>query len=304
MIEDQCVHVFLFCYNQEKYLTERLASIFHQERYIQRLTIVNDASSDTSEKEIYRFVSNLDPEIRDRIRVINTKESSGKPAGRWSIVNTSKSPYTWICEGDDVSDKTFLMESVLASRNVDKIGFSWSWSKLIDSKSKLIGYDIDLHQRPRDSQHLLTGGVKSGLFTIQHDLVAYNPFPNISAILFNTSILQKCLTDLVPKFGILNVVSDWYLYSRILRENDFVVVPKSINSFRRHPKSRSASHSSIGHYFEAISAQNYAASMIKGEINYEKVTRERQKLALTLGISENELKTSLTETLPARFVEI
>jgi glycosyltransferase involved in cell wall biosynthesis len=294
VIQKQSVDVFLFCFNQEKYITERLESIVTQEKYIKNITVVNDASSDGTRSELYKFISDLHPYVQNRISLINSKVSSGKPAGRWSIIATSKSPYTWICEGDDVSDKNFLIESLKALENLSGVGFAWSWSKLIDSNSKLIGYDIDVHQGPRNSQHLLFGGIKSGRLTIENDLIAYNPFPNISAILFDTSILQKSVKELESKFEILNVVSDWYLYSRILKDSDFVVVPKSLNSFRRHADSRSASHSSVGHYLEAISAQNYAALLVKGEIDSEKVKVERQKLALNLGISATEVRTSFT----------
>ena len=73
-ISSPLVYIVLPVYNWEKYFLEQLISIYHQNYQNRYLIIVNDWSTDNSEKIAKKFIN--DYELKDKVKIIN-KENWG-----------------------------------------------------------------------------------------------------------------------------------------------------------------------------------------------------------------------------------
>jgi glycosyltransferase involved in cell wall biosynthesis len=117
-------------YNQEKYLKERLESIFNQTYQDFEVILLDDASTDGSKKIMEEFAER--PEVT---HFLVNQENSGSAFQQWKKgIRLAEGDYVWIAESDGFSDKRFLetmMDLFGREKNVD-LAFCASWN--VDEK--------------------------------------------------------------------------------------------------------------------------------------------------------------------------
>lgn len=107
--------VIISTYNEEPYLEEAINSILNQTYPYFELIIVNDGSTDNTDKLLFSFKDN-------RLRVIN-KENTGLPSSLNVGIENAK--YNWIArmDGDDIALPNRFEEQVkLIKKGYDIIG--------------------------------------------------------------------------------------------------------------------------------------------------------------------------------------
>ena len=102
---DHCISVVVTCYNYAKYLKESVESIVRQTYSDFEIIIVNDGSTDNSQK-VAELLINENPEIK--IKLIN-QENSGQPAiSRNNGIRQAVGEYILCVDADDKLDKIML----------------------------------------------------------------------------------------------------------------------------------------------------------------------------------------------------
>ncbi|NJL77190.1 MAG: glycosyltransferase family 2 protein [Saprospiraceae bacterium] len=91
-------------YNHERYLVQRLESIFNQTFQDFEVILLDDCSTDGSVSVLQRYASH--PKVTHFI--INEK-NSGSPFVQWKRgIDLARGQYIWIAESDDWADLDFL----------------------------------------------------------------------------------------------------------------------------------------------------------------------------------------------------
>jgi glycosyltransferase involved in cell wall biosynthesis len=97
MMERQpLVSVIMPCYNGEKFIGEAIESVTNQTYQNWELIIINDGSTDNSEKIIYKYLSD------SRIRNLHNTQNKGIPIARNMGIRASKGEYIAFLDQDDI----------------------------------------------------------------------------------------------------------------------------------------------------------------------------------------------------------
>lgn len=220
------VSVIVPNYRHEKYLGKRLSTITAQTHSNIEIILLDDKSPDNSASVLTEFAS-----VCEKVVALHVNESnSGQPVKQWiKGVSLAKGEFVWIAESDDEAEPELITTLLSLLEGHPSAGIAYCNSKIIDENSRMIAsYDYssslycdhglweqDFHMKGKD---------------FVADYMAFrNVIPNVSAVLFNSSVLKKHLHDCNFKY-----CADWELYNRILLSHDIVFTNKLLNKFRRH----------------------------------------------------------------------
>ena len=133
-LQNRKVSVVIPNYNYARYLKKRIKSILRQTYPIYELIILDDKSSDGSDKiiesEIQRIKSRY-PELR--VQFVRNEKNSGKAISQWKKgFELATGDFVWIAEADDLSKRSFL-EEVMKGFDDSKVVLSYTESSIINS---------------------------------------------------------------------------------------------------------------------------------------------------------------------------
>lgn len=131
------VSVVMPVYNGEKFLKESIESILNQTYKNFEFIIVNDASTDNSEK-IIKYYEKKDK----RIKYFKNKKNLGQSESVKKGINFSKGKYFFKLDNDDIADKSRLKKIVDFFENNQEYIVVGSNIKIINEKSKVVGTRI------------------------------------------------------------------------------------------------------------------------------------------------------------------
>ena len=97
-------------YNYARFLELRINSILSQTYKVSEIIILDDVSTDESDKIIKESIARIKKSFPE-INVVYDKNSknSGKPIAQWQkAFSLAHGDFVWIAEADDYSDKNFL----------------------------------------------------------------------------------------------------------------------------------------------------------------------------------------------------
>ena len=109
-MDKSLVSVIITCYNQESYLAEALESVLNQTYPLWECIIMNDGSTDQSEKIAKQYV------CKDPRFVYISQSNQGVVAARNHAIKSSKGKYILPLDGDDTIEPQYLE---LATRLLD-----------------------------------------------------------------------------------------------------------------------------------------------------------------------------------------
>lgn len=131
-MKELLVTIIIPLYNTEKYLNETINSVLAQSYEYWELIIVNDGSTDGSEKIAETYAEN-----DSRISLI-AKPNSGVSETRNVGIKHAKGQFVAFLDADDIWDKENLSKKIAQLEN-ESIDWVYSDASLIDENSRLIG---------------------------------------------------------------------------------------------------------------------------------------------------------------------
>jgi len=265
------ISVILPSYNYERYLPERLESIFAQTYPIYEIIVIDDNSSDGSVKILRNIVENAP--IPFKI-VVNSK-NSGSVFRQWAKgISLTHGEYIWIAEADDLSENQFL-EEVTKGFNDNTVVLSYSQSKQIDNKGKITALDYLTYTDDVDQDKWKGNYSRPGVEEICDTLAIKNTIPNVSAVVFKKVEISEIVDDLVR----YKVAGDWFFYIWLLRKGSISYLAHSLNLHRRHEQSVTISENAQQHFNEIVNVQDYVkTNFALKPSTEEKVISYREKV--------------------------
>lgn len=116
------VSIIMPCYNGEEFIGEAIESVLNQTYQNWELIIINDGSTDSSDKIIYNYLSDR------RIRYINNTQNRGIPVARNIGIGVSKGEFIAFLDQDDLwlSEKIKRQVKIFEGDKEKKIGLIFS----------------------------------------------------------------------------------------------------------------------------------------------------------------------------------
>jgi hypothetical protein len=228
-LDQKTVTAIVPSYNYENYLIARLNQIENQKYTVDQIIFFDDASTDAS------FAKGCDFLWLSKSKVIVEKNlsNSGSPFSNWpNLIRKSDSDYTWIAETDDIASIHFL--SSLVSKEAEFAGLIYCNSAQVDGEGEILASDFSQYLERIKRRNYKNSYFIEGEKEIIDCLSIQNTIPNISAVLFRTSLLKKKLEYFIVSSKNLKTAADWYLYIQILEETSIHYSCLTLNAQRRH----------------------------------------------------------------------
>lgn len=204
----QKVAVIMPVYNGAKYVRQAIESVLRQTFTDWQLIIVNDASTDDTEKILESFKDN-------RIKIVKNEKNLGSVASRNIALKECRSEYIAILDADDISEPTRFEKQVNFLNSHPDFGLVGSWTKIIGENGKPTG------QIGKDT----TPPEKAPIKILFHNFLAH------SSIMMRRKAIpeEPYRENAIP-------VEDVDLYLRMIHDFKFATLPKVLISYRSHPK--------------------------------------------------------------------
>lgn len=226
---DPLVSVIVPNYNHERYLPERLSSIFDQTMLDFEVIVLDDASSDDSVAVIKEHIAD-----QSNAKLIRNRKNSGDVFAQWRKgLARSRGKFVWIAESDDTCEPRFLSMLVDAMAQSDvmiaagnTIPFTAAGGR--DPKALRNYYDTQCPglfetDFKLDGDRFVNLGMGAACLLV-----------NASGLLFRTELLRAH----IDKGSGYSMCGDWAIYLHILRHGKVAYVAGAVNLFRRHQTSR------------------------------------------------------------------
>lgn len=214
-------------YNYSQFLEERLESILNQTFQDFEVILLDDRSTDNSVEILNKYANN--PKV---VHYKVNKGNSGSPFKQWEKgIKLAKGSFLWIAEADDFCDSDFLEETINPLLNNSDISLSYCQSSRMNSEGQVTGNWIT-HTQQFSKNIFSSNFIMPGNEFIEKFLIHKNVIPNVSAVLFRKSHLDRILPLSNEPFQKYN--ADWYYYMQLLCNTKVAFISKTLNHFRYH----------------------------------------------------------------------
>ena len=269
-------------YNHAPFLKQRIESVLSQTSTDFEIILLDDNSTDNSLEILNEYRSN-----KKVSHLILNKENTGSLTSQWKKgIELAKGDWIWIAESDDLASPYFLEEFSKMIEANPTAGLFYCDSLVADrTPEKIIGKFATRKNELFSTQKWSTPYCRKGIEEINECLKYDSTVNNMSAVIF-----KKELTTLILKgAGSFQYFADWYLYIKLCFETNICYTPKTLNTYRVHPKSLLNASTSL-----TISKKEYF-EILRLLYHNDKVT-ERKKLVahfvfnyLSFGLKEDGL---------------
>jgi glycosyltransferase involved in cell wall biosynthesis len=226
-------------YNHEKYLRERLESIFNQIYPNFEVVLLDDCSTDKSQAILLEYADNLKVS-----HCIFNETNSGNTFIQWNKgLALAKGDYIWIAESDDFCELNFLEELIQPLIQDDDIVLSYCQSNRVDETGKITGSWIDYTDN-LDKKLFLNSFNLQGNEFIERFLIYKNVIPNASGVVFRKQ-RASILGDLDIDFE-MRYCGDWLFYIKLITNKKISYISQNLNNFRYHENSVIAKSNNVG----------------------------------------------------------
>lgn len=225
------VSVIIPNYNHEKYLKQRLESIFNQTYQNFEVILLDDCSTDNSRAILSSYCENLKVS-----NCVFNKINSGNTFIQWNKgIALAKGEYIWIAESDDFCEPNFLevvLEPIIKNTEV---ALSYCQSNRVNETGIKTGSWLDHTQDFEKNALFLNDFTMLGNEFVKEFLIYKNIIPNASGVIFRKDIAEELggvTTNPVLKYN-----ADWLFYIQLLSNHEVAFLHKSLNNFRYHSQS-------------------------------------------------------------------
>jgi glycosyltransferase involved in cell wall biosynthesis len=229
------VSVIVPNYRHERYLEDRLRSIFRQTVKPHEIIFLDDASPDKSVKVARRVAA----EAPVPMQILVNEQNSGSTFRQWMKgLSLASGDLVWLAESDDSCHPEFLERLVPEFYDPD-VALAYCQSALIGPRSErwsdnFLGHTDDISESRWRSRYSVPGVVEAA-----EALSQKNTIPNASAVVFRRPPSLDFAEDLEK----LRFAGDWLFYSLLIRSGKIVYIPEVLNEYRRHEQT--VTHQSI-----------------------------------------------------------
>lgn len=217
-------------YNHEKYLKQRLESIFNQTYINFEVILLDDCSTDSSFNILSEYAKN--PKVS---HFVFNETNSGNTFIQWNKgIALAKGDFIWIAESDDFCELNFLEELIQPLILDNEIVLSYCQSNRVDEFGSITGNWLN-HTDCLHKTFFLKNFIEKGNEFIERFLIYRNVIPNASGVIFrkkNTLGLGELETD-----SFLKYCGDWLFYIKLISDSKISFNCASLNYFRYHSKS-------------------------------------------------------------------
>ncbi|MDT0645314.1 glycosyltransferase family 2 protein [Zunongwangia sp. F260] len=229
-MEKYCISIIIPNYNHASFLERRLETVFEQTLQNFEVILLDDCSTDQSREILSKYKKH--PKTS---HCIFNKKNIGSPFKQWEKgIKLAKGDFIWIAEADDFCESNFLEETIKPLMNDDKITVSYCQSSRANFRGVITGNWIT-HTNQFSSKIFNQDFTMHGNVFIEKFLIHKNVIPNVSAVIFRKSHLEKILPLSYEPYQKYN--ADWYYYVQLLCNSKVAFISKSLNHFRYHENS-------------------------------------------------------------------
>lgn len=216
-------------YNHERFLTQRLDSIFNQTFQDFEVVLLDDASTDSSLDILQNYANHE----KVSYLIVNEK-NSGSPFKQWKKgIELAKGEFIWIAESDDWAEHGFLESclSVFSEHNYLNMVFCKSVIEdEIDNKSRHITDWFDIYAQ---GNYLSYSRELDAEFIKKH-FHQFNCISNASAVLFRND--KKIFHDALIDAQLYFLMGDWLFWLAFVKTGKSYFLNKYMNHNRHHKK--------------------------------------------------------------------
>lgn len=245
------VSVVIPNYNYAKYIKRRIWSVIKQTYPIYELIILDDVSTDGSDKIIENEILKIREKYpKLKVKFIRNEKNSGKVIKQWERgFKEASGDFVWIAEADDLSNKHFL-EKVMRGFDDSEVVISYSESAIINGMGMILAPNFRWSRDKEKTGHYKNSYIKDGQDEIKEIMAIRCTIPNVSAVIFkkNGVPYEKLLKE-AEKF---TQVGDWYFYTKILENGKISYNKKSLNYFRVHKGSVTNDAKKAAKHYEEV----------------------------------------------------
>lgn len=246
-------------YNYDKYLPQRLATVFNQDMPIFETIVLDDKSTDSSLETIRQSAR-----IAGRkISIVCNELNSGSVFVQWKLgLSLCRGSHVWIAEADDLAKPEFLSRSIASFK--ENTCFSFSDSEQIDGNDTLLANSYDYYYKQVDEALFNKSFVMDGREFIGRALSVRNVILNVSSVVWDRQHLSDTLHSVGSELTEYSLVGDWRLYLASLANPDCSVayVNESLNIHRRHASSVTHALDLQHHFVEILAMHRCALELV------------------------------------------
>lgn len=219
-------------YNYEKFVGDRLSSVFQQSYPLREVIVLDDASTDNSLAEIERTA-----QLSGRfIELHVNNRNQGSPFKQWRRgLELAKGEYVWIAEADDLADSTFVARLIDRMQQAGSV-LGFTDSRQIDENGNVLGHSYRDYINEIEPQVFDQAFDMSGQEFLGRFLAVKNVILNVSSALVHRQTMLDAFDAVGDELWDYEVAGDWRIYLEILARKDAVVswLPQPLNTHRRH----------------------------------------------------------------------
>ncbi|PNV62605.1 hypothetical protein C0033_08590 [Clostridium sp. chh4-2] len=218
-------------YNHEKYLRERLESIYQQTYSKFEVILLDDCSTDKSRNILEEFAR----KYPKRTRTVFNNKNSGHVFLQWNKgLKLAKGNLIWIAESDDYCDTNFL-EVMVDKFRQESVMLAFAKSEFVSEGKVIWTLEEYLHDLPNYDWN--TPFVATANEIVANAFSLKNIVPNASSAVFRN--IGKISDSVVELWEKLKLCGDWIFYLSLIRGGCISYTPETTNYYRVHVKSTS-----------------------------------------------------------------
>lgn len=267
-------------YNHQKFLSQRLDTIFNQTFQDFEVILLDDCSTDDSWEYLKEYKHH--PKVSHCIR---NEINSGSPFKQWKKgLELAKYDWIWIAESDDFSELDFL-ESLIAQID-NEVSLIFAKSEFVDEK----GLPLFFNRINNEIQSYDLGKksiIMNGTQFISEFLVYRNYIVNASGVIFRK---PKTFPQAILS---MKFAGDWFFWLKIIQGGKVIYLPRPLNSFRFHsgtsriPLDEKTEQRRFAEYFDCIrlgvTLSKRKLSLFRPDFNFLELVRSYFKLRYKYG---------------------
>lgn len=218
-------------YNHEKFLRQRLDSIFSQTYQNYEVILLDDNSSDNSRIILIEYAN----KYKDNTRYIFNTKNSGSVFNQWKRgIEEANGELIWIAESDDYCTDNFL-SSLVPFFSDESVMIAYCRS--IFEKNGAQIWDIESYLSDIDQDKWKSDFIETAHKIVNYAMAKKNIIPNMSSAMFRNPGKMSLLDD--EKWKSLRFCGDWVFYLYIIRGGAIGYTTKATNYYRQHEKNTS-----------------------------------------------------------------
>ena len=236
------VSVIVPNFNHEKYLRQRLESVYNQTYKNFEVILLDDASTDESLKILREFQKMH----KDNTRLIVNENNSGNVFKQWQKgIDAAHGDLIWLAESDDYSSENFLAELVKDFYD-DAVKLAFVRSDFIQDGVKIFdteNYLADINCFDWKKNFTVTAAE-----FVANAMAIKNIIPNVSGVLFRKpSVIRE---EILKLWQDMKLCGDWLFYMEIMKGGCISYNPYVTNFYRVHKESTSLKVQKEIRYYE------------------------------------------------------